>query len=70
MNCLRHIFINDKKIYCYKIYEIKLILKNDLQRKRIFTVKFYAIKKQNFELILKLSKLKQLNIIVDYKKVN
>ena len=21
-------FINDKKIYCYKIYEIKLILKN------------------------------------------
>ena len=61
-------FINNKKIYCYEIYEIKLILKNNWERKRIFTIIFYAIEKQNFELILRLSKLKQLNIIVHYKK--
>ena len=52
---------------CYKIYEIKLIVKNNWQRKRIFIVIFYAIEKQNIRLILKLWKLKQLSLIVDYK---
>ena len=61
-------FMNNKNIYCYKMYEVKFILKKNWQRKRTFIVIFYAIEKQNFELILKLSKLKQLNIIVDYKK--
>ena len=61
-------FMNDKKIYCYKIYEIKLTLKNNWQRKRIFAVVFYAIDKQNSELILNLSELKQLSVIVDYEK--
>ena len=61
-------FMNDKKIYCYEIYEIKLTLKNNWQRKRIFAVVFYAIDKQNSELILNLSELKQLSVIVDYEK--
>ena len=51
-------FMNDKKIDYYEIYKIKLILKIYWQRKRIFTVIFYVIEKQNFELILKLSELK------------
>ena len=61
-------FMNNKKIYCYEIYEIKLILKNNWQRKRIFAVVFYVIDKQSSELILNFSRLKQLNVIIDYEK--
>ena len=63
-------FMNDKKIYYYKIYEIKLILKNNWQRKRIFAIVFYAIDKQSSKLILNFSKLKQLSVVIDYEKFN
>ena len=62
--------MNNQKIYCYKIYKIKLTLKNNWQRKRIFVIVFYVIDKQNSELILNFSKLKQLSVIVDYEKFN
>ena len=61
-------FMNDKKIYCYEIYKIKLTLKNNWQRKRIFAVVFYVIDKQNSKLILNFSELKQLSVVIDYKK--
>ena len=61
-------FKNDKKIYCYEIYKIKLTSKNNEQRKRIFAVVFYAIDRQSSKLILSLSELKQLSVIIDYKK--
>ena len=63
-------FMNDKKNFCYKNYEIKLTLKNNWQRKRIFTVVFYVIDKQSSKLILNFLKLKQLNVIINYKKFN
>ena len=63
-------FMNDKKIYYYEIYKIKFILKNNWQRKRIFAVVFYVIDKQNSKLILNFSKLKQLNVIIDYENFN